>query len=162
MSHRLTLSIRKEIYPWSLCSPLTVLVRKIVDFFWLGVGSSSELSIAVCMCVVPPAGPVMFLLNGLQFQDTPTETPLVDSTELWRIINLTPLTHPIHLHLVQFRVLQRQAFNTTSFVKGQPPTYTGDARYVTPTCTRYLCSKPKSLSARSVYQTQTSKVGRTW
>ncbi|ELR23261.1 twinarginine translocation pathway protein, putative [Acanthamoeba castellanii str. Neff] len=71
---------------------------------------------------------VMFLLNGLQFHDEPTETPLVDSTEVWNLINLTPLTHPIHLHLVQFRVLQRRAFNITSFVKGEEPQYLGEPR----------------------------------
>jgi FtsP/CotA-like multicopper oxidase with cupredoxin domain len=71
----------------------------------------------------------MFLLNGLQFHDEPTETPLVDSTEVWNLINLTPLTHPIHLHLVQFRVLQRRAFNITSFVKGEEPQYLGEPRY---------------------------------
>ncbi len=70
----------------------------------------------------------MFLLNGLQFHDEPTETPLVDSTEVWNLINLTPLTHPIHLHLVQFRVLQRRAFNITSFVKGEEPQYLGEPR----------------------------------
>lgn len=75
------------------------------------------------------AAAVMFLLNGLQFHDEPTETPLVDSTEVWNLINLTPLTHPIHLHLVQFRVLQRRAFNITSFVKGEEPQYLGEPRY---------------------------------
>jgi spore coat protein A len=74
----------------------------------------------------------MFLLNGHQFHDPPTETPFVDSTEVWNIINVTPFTHPIHLHLVQFRVLQRRPFNATSFVSGQQPQYTGDARLPDP------------------------------
>jgi FtsP/CotA-like multicopper oxidase with cupredoxin domain len=40
-----------------------------------------------------------------------TERPRVGSTELWEIINLTGDAHPIHLHLVQFQILNRQAFN---------------------------------------------------
>lgn len=32
------------------------------------------------------------------------------STELWYVVNLSPDSHPIHLHLVDFRVQQRWAF----------------------------------------------------
>jgi spore coat protein A, manganese oxidase len=38
-----------------------------------------------------------------------TELPRVGSTEVWEILNLTQDAHPIHLHLVQFQVLNRQA-----------------------------------------------------
>jgi spore coat protein A len=71
----------------------------------------------------------MFSLGGKEFHDPPTETPFVDATEVWNLINVTPLSHPVHLHLVQFRILQRRPFNTTSFVQGQPPQFTGPARY---------------------------------
>jgi FtsP/CotA-like multicopper oxidase with cupredoxin domain len=37
-----------------------------------------------------------------------SELPRVGSTELWEIINLTGDAHPIHLHLVQFQLLNRQ------------------------------------------------------
>ncbi len=40
-----------------------------------------------------------------------TEMPQVGATEIWEIANTTMDTHPIHLHLVQFRLLGRQAFN---------------------------------------------------
>lgn len=39
-----------------------------------------------------------------------TEIPQVGSTEIWEIVNLTPDVHPIHLHLVQFQILNRQVF----------------------------------------------------
>jgi FtsP/CotA-like multicopper oxidase with cupredoxin domain len=38
-----------------------------------------------------------------------TEVPRVGSTELWEIANLTEDAHPIHLHLVQFKIVDRQA-----------------------------------------------------
>lgn len=71
----------------------------------------------------------MFFLNGKRFHDPPTETPLVDTVELWHLINLTPLTHPIHIHLTQFRVLQRRPFNSTLYVEGEPIPYTGPPKY---------------------------------
>ncbi|CAM9094780.1 unnamed protein product [Phaeothamnion confervicola] len=36
-----------------------------------------------------------------------TETPILGATEEWWIYNLTPDTHPIHLHLVDFQILGR-------------------------------------------------------
>ena len=41
--------------------------------------------------------------------------PKVGSTEIWRFINATPDTHPIHVHLVEFEVLDRQQFNVDEF-----------------------------------------------
>jgi FtsP/CotA-like multicopper oxidase with cupredoxin domain len=38
-----------------------------------------------------------------------TELPVIGSTELWEIINLSDDAHPVHLHLVQFQLLNRQA-----------------------------------------------------
>jgi spore coat protein A len=46
-----------------------------------------------------------------------TELPRVGSTEVWEIINLTGDAHPIHLHLVQFQILNRQAFNAKRYVE---------------------------------------------
>jgi FtsP/CotA-like multicopper oxidase with cupredoxin domain len=46
-----------------------------------------------------------------------TELPQVGSTELWEIINLTADSHPIHLHLVQFQIVNRQAFNQNNYGK---------------------------------------------
>ena len=43
------------------------------------------------------------------FQPT-TETPDVDSTEIWEIYNFTADAYPIHLHLVNFEIMDRQDF----------------------------------------------------
>lgn len=45
-----------------------------------------------------------------------TEIPQVGSTEIWEFINLTPDAHPIHIHLIQFQVLNRQVFNVGDVV----------------------------------------------
>jgi spore coat protein A len=42
-----------------------------------------------------------------------SELPRVGATELWEIINLTADAHPMHLHLVQFQLVNRQNILTT-------------------------------------------------
>jgi len=54
---------------------------------------------------------VLMLLNGKRWRDPVTERPRLGTTEIWNLVNLTRDTHPIHLHLVRFRVLDRQAFD---------------------------------------------------
>lgn len=45
-----------------------------------------------------------------------TELPKVGSTEVWRFANLTMGGHPIHLHLAQFQVLDRTAFDRNCYL----------------------------------------------
>jgi FtsP/CotA-like multicopper oxidase with cupredoxin domain len=45
-----------------------------------------------------------------------SELPRVGSTELWEIINLTEDAHPMHLHLVQFQVLNRQEIDADRYL----------------------------------------------
>lgn len=46
-----------------------------------------------------------------------SELPQEGTTEVWEIINLTADAHPIHLHLVQFQLINRQSFNTSNYDK---------------------------------------------
>jgi len=39
-----------------------------------------------------------------------TEFPVLGTTEIWQFANETSETHPIHMHLVQFQVLDRSSF----------------------------------------------------
>jgi FtsP/CotA-like multicopper oxidase with cupredoxin domain len=45
-----------------------------------------------------------------------TEFPKEGETELWEIVNLTADAHPIHLHLVQFQLLNRQGYNKSTYL----------------------------------------------
>ncbi|BFH59826.1 hypothetical protein PAJ34TS1_04180 [Paenibacillus azoreducens] len=56
------------------------------------------------------------LLNGQIFMAPTSEFPVVGSTEDWQIANLTPDTHPIHLHLVEFLLISRQSFDTARYL----------------------------------------------
>ncbi|AYF55205.1 copper oxidase [Clostridium novyi] len=60
-------------------------------------------------------GPIQMLLDGQKWIAPITENPLVGSTELWELVNLTVDTHPIHLHLVQFQLQDRQKFNSDKY-----------------------------------------------
>jgi len=50
---------------------------------------------------------------GLPYMDAATETPSAGATEVWQLFNLTGDTHPIHFHLVNVQVIQRQQFQGT-------------------------------------------------
>jgi spore coat protein A len=67
--------------------------------------------------------PMMSLLNNLAYHDPQNriENPSKDSIEQWNIINTTADTHPIHLHLVQFQLRNRQAFNTAAYLAAAYP-----------------------------------------
>ncbi len=58
----------------------------------------------------------------LNWGDPVTETPDLNATEIWEFINISEDSHPIHVHQVQFQVLDRQRFDVSSFVPGHPET----------------------------------------
>jgi spore coat protein A len=53
----------------------------------------------------------MSLINQAHWDDPITERPTAGSTEIWRIINRTDDAHPMHVHLVQFQIVDRQPFD---------------------------------------------------
>jgi spore coat protein A len=58
--------------------------------------------------------PIVGLIN--ERWDRPvTEDPRAGSVEIWRLINTTGDAHPIHIHLVQFQILDRQPFDPDQY-----------------------------------------------
>jgi spore coat protein A, manganese oxidase len=66
------------------------------------------------------------LLNNTPWHMPVTEKPVIDTTEIWEFVNLTEDTHPIHLHLVKFQILDRRNFDVFQFQD------TGEMRYTVP------------------------------
>jgi len=83
-----------------------------------------------------PGGPLEILVNNTKYGGesartygdfTPisvgghtklySELPGEGDTEVWELVNLTADAHPIHLHLVQFQIINRQGFNTNKYGK---------------------------------------------
>ena len=54
--------------------------------------------------------PVTGQQGTLTFKDPITERPAVGTTEIWEFYNTTVDAHPVHMHLVDFRVIDRQTF----------------------------------------------------
>jgi spore coat protein A len=68
------------------------------------------------------------LLNNTPWHAPITEKPVLHTTEIWELLNLTDDSHPIHLHLVRFQILDRRRFDTFEFQSKDTLRYTGPAR----------------------------------
>ncbi|MGE5179830.1 MAG: multicopper oxidase domain-containing protein [Bacteroidota bacterium] len=69
-----------------------------------------------------PCGGQFWTINGKQWDDV-TEFPVIGTAEIWRFINMSEVTHPMHLHLVEFQILDRQKFtmqDTSIVLVGSP------------------------------------------
>ena len=69
--------------------------------------------------IMGQGGPVMALLNNRAFHGTSDYQgdPVSKNTlEVWEFVNTTVDSHPIHLHLVQFQVLNRQPVDTVAYL----------------------------------------------
>jgi spore coat protein A len=54
---------------------------------------------------------MIMVLNKTRWHQPVTERPRLGATEIWEFVNLTEDTHPMHLHLVRFQVLDRRVFD---------------------------------------------------
>ncbi len=67
------------------------------------------------------------LLDGQTWDAPVSEKPVLGTTEDWVIVNPTMDMHPIHLHLVQFQLVQTQTLNSIPYLtdwtklNGEPP-----------------------------------------
>jgi spore coat protein A len=73
----------------------------------------------------PTTRTMLMLLDGKYWHDRVTETPVLDTVEIWNLINLTQDVHPIHLHLVRFQLLDRRAFDVDDFLNYRRFQYIG-------------------------------------
>lgn len=90
-----------------------------------------------------PGGPLELLLNNTKWAGsnrsdmTPvtaggstlylSELPKEGDTEVWEIVNTTADAHPIHLHLVQFQLVNRQDFNVGQYLGAYNAAFPGGA-----------------------------------
>jgi spore coat protein A, manganese oxidase len=56
-------------------------------------------------------------INGKGYDDPVSEKVKLNSMEKWRFINTTDDAHPMHLHLVQFQILERQGFDVATAIR---------------------------------------------
>jgi spore coat protein A len=65
------------------------------------------------------------LLGGRHWNMPVTEDPVLDTVEIWELINTTEDSHPIHLHLVRFQILDRRSFDEPLFFRTRQIRFTG-------------------------------------
>ncbi|WP_227978999.1 multicopper oxidase family protein [Nocardia spumae] len=68
----------------------------------------------------PRVPPAIMSLNNLRYADPDIEMPRQGATEVWNIVNITPDPHPIHIHLVNFRILSRTPLRTVDYQLAHP------------------------------------------
>jgi spore coat protein A, manganese oxidase len=74
----------------------------------------------------PDGAPITALLDNKMWDDPVSENPKVGTVEIWEFLNTTEDAHPIHVHLVQFQVLDRRLFDVDQFLAD------GTVRYLEP------------------------------
>ncbi|KIO67118.1 MULTISPECIES: multicopper oxidase family protein [Bacillaceae] len=67
------------------------------------------------------------LLDNKPWDAPISENPKLGTTEIWYLINVTDDSHPIHLHLIDFQILDRRNFDVDKFNKEKVIEYTGPA-----------------------------------
>jgi spore coat protein A len=103
--------------------------------------------------VLYPGGPLEILVNntkwsgeqpdgGIRPDFTPitlngitnyfSELPKEGTTEIWEIINLTADTHPMHTHLIQTQILNRETFDVKGYAAAYAAAFPGSATIIDP------------------------------
>jgi spore coat protein A len=70
---------------------------------------------------------MLMYIDKKRWHEPVTEMPKLGSTEIWEFVNLTEDTHPMHLHLVRFQVLDRRVFDVFSYRNNKGLRYLADA-----------------------------------
>jgi spore coat protein A, manganese oxidase len=73
------------------------------------------------------ANPMIMLLNNKRWHEPVTETPKLNSTEIWEFVNQTEDTHPMHIHLVRFQILDRRTFDAFEYMANKNLRFTAPA-----------------------------------
>ena len=61
------------------------------------------------------AEPTLMLLNETYWHQPITEKPVLNTTEIWSLVNPTDDSHPIHLHLARFQILDRRRYEPSIY-----------------------------------------------
>jgi spore coat protein A len=111
LSGKDTSSLPDTLVPWSPLDPSHAVRERIL---------------ALTEMDRPSDGYTMIGLLGQKHWDDPiTEDPKAGSMEVWSFANTTGDVHPMHIHLVQFQVLNRQTFDVKTYLQTGKLVFTG-------------------------------------
>jgi len=69
----------------------------------------------------------MLLLDNKRWFDRISERPRLGDIEIWSFVSTSTFPHPIHIHLVNFRILDRQPYDVDHYRKTGEIVFTGPA-----------------------------------
>jgi spore coat protein A len=76
--------------------------------------------------IVTLKGETMRMLLGRKaWRDLITENPRLGTTEIWNLINHTEDSHPIHIHMVRFQILDRRKYDVFTYQNHKRFLWTG-------------------------------------
>lgn len=75
-----------------------------------------------------------------------TELPQVGATEVWEVLNLAEEAHPIHIHLIQFQIMNRQDFRLKDYRAKYDSSFQG-GKYLPGDGPPLLYTKPNEAGA---------------
>ncbi len=101
--------------------------------------------------------PTEVLLNGYHFMDPTTDFVKAGTTETWQWINLTVDAHPMHMHLEQFQVVNRQAFDVDAYTTAWLAYLASGRTTAKPDVADYLIGKPIPAAAEEMGYKDTVK-----
>ena len=93
---------------------------------WSGMRADDSPIPGSAMVDGPNQGAYSFMGNYL------TELPAEGNTEIWEILNLTMDSHPIHLHGLQFQLIDRQPFDMNAYMMAYAMSFTNDIGAIDP------------------------------
>jgi spore coat protein A, manganese oxidase len=67
--------------------------------------------------IIDAAGNAQRSTDGVDFTAPPIEYALVGSTEQWDLLNIGGGSHQVHLHLIEFQVVDRQNIDTAAYLR---------------------------------------------
>ncbi|MFF3021217.1 multicopper oxidase family protein [Gottfriedia sp. NPDC057948] len=120
------------VMQFSVTLPLSSVDTSVIPAFMLPVPKINEQSVSKVRYLtlndnMDEYGREYMLLDNKQWDAPVSENPKLGSTEIWCFINLTTDTHPIHLHLIDFQILDRREFDVEKYNKEKIIHYTGPA-----------------------------------
>ncbi|MCU1648073.1 MAG: cotA, partial [Nocardia sp.] len=80
-------------------------------------------------------------MNNLTYHDEPMPDPRQGTTEIWEFVNVSIDNHPMHIHLVNMRILNRQSFDMAGYLAANPRPAVGT--YWAPEPDRFLTGTPQ-------------------
>ena len=69
--------------------------------------------------------PIIDLLEDAHWSAPITEKPVINTVEIWNLVNATDDTHPIHIHLIAFQIIDRRRYADDFFLQEGKVVYSG-------------------------------------